>query len=218
MTPRVAEAGVDVIRGEVDAPLTRRLDDGGDEISRRQQPIPEIHVVDHEPAKLVDAATIHALMMGAISTRAVRLPEDADLLLSVYASTRPELCGPGWPDELVRMQFEAQSRHYGAFHPHAESTVVLVDGEPAGRLIVERAAAEIRIVDIALLPAFRGVGVGGRLVRALVAEADSTGRPLRCHVEMTNDARGFWEHLGLVARGLDGAHVEMERACATSRP
>ena len=67
-------------------------------------------------------------------------------------------------------------------------------------------------------PEDESAGIGSRLVRQLLAEADETGIPLRCHVERSNPARGFWDHLGLVAVRVDGAHVLMERKWATSRP
>jgi ribosomal protein S18 acetylase RimI-like enzyme len=115
------------------------------------------------------------------------------------------------------MQFEAQTRHYAAVFQAAEHSLITVGGESAGRLIVDRSDREIRIVDLALLPRFRRGGVGSGLVRGLFKEADVSGLPVRCHVEQSNDAMRFWERLGLVACGLDGAHVAMERVCATSR-
>jgi len=114
------------------------------------------------------------------------------------------------------MQLDAQTRHYRSVHPTAAHSVITVGGEPAGRLIVDRSDREIRIVELALLPPFRRAGVGSELVRPLLEEADAAGLPVRCHVEQSNDARRFWERLGLVAVGLDGAHMAMERACVTS--
>jgi len=47
-------------------------------------------------------------MHGDVSTRPGRLPDDGGFLLSVYASTRPDLTGLGWPgkqqDAFIRMQ------------------------------------------------------------------------------------------------------------------
>ncbi len=146
---------------------------------------------------------------------------DSDFLRSVYAAARmPELGGLGWPraqlDAFIRMQFDAQTRHYRSVFPHAGHSVIAVGGQRAGRLIVDRSQEEIRIVDIALLQQFRRAGVGSELVRRLCEEADANGLPVRCHVEQHNDARCFWEQLGLVASGLDGTHVAMERRCASS--
>jgi ribosomal protein S18 acetylase RimI-like enzyme len=159
-------------------------------------------------------------MPGEISIRPVHWPEDHDFDLSVYASTRlDELIVLGWTsdqlNEFVRMQYHAQTEHYRRYYPDAVYSIVAVAGEQAGRLIVARSERDILIVDIALLPKYRSGGIGGRIVRQLTVEADQTGIPVRCHVEVSNPARGFWEHLGFTATRVDGAHTLMERKCAT---
>lgn len=160
-------------------------------------------------------------MNGEVSIRPMRSPEDDEFDLSVYASTRlPELAVLGWTPEqidgFVRMQYQAQTRHYRQYYPDAHYCIVTVASEAAGRLIVARSDQYILVVDIALLPEYRSVGIGGILVRRLLAEAEEAGITLRCHVEQANPARGFWEHLGLVPARIDGAHILMEHGCATS--
>lgn len=154
-------------------------------------------------------------MRGDVSARPERLPEDGEFLLSLYASTRrPELTGLGWSaaqeDAFIGMQFDAQGRHYRGSFPDARYSVICVGGERAGRLIVNRSRDEIRIVEVALLPQFRGVGVGGGLVRSLIDEADAGRLPLRCRVLRGNDARRFWERAGFVAQDDGATHVAME--------
>jgi GNAT superfamily N-acetyltransferase len=161
-------------------------------------------------------------MAGSISTRAVRPAADADFVRSVYASTRSrELAVLGWPaaerDAFVNMQFDAQSRHYRNAFPDASYSIICVGGQPAGRLIVNRCADEIRIVDIALLPEFRRCGVGRELVERLLAEAHTADLPVRCQVLAGNDARRFWERLGFTSHPSEGVYVPMERSCRTSQ-
>ena len=156
-------------------------------------------------------------MHDDVSVRPERLPDDGDFLLSVYASARrPELTGLGWSEEqqdaFIRMQFDAQTRHYRESFPDATYSVICVDGEPAGRLIVNHSDDQILIVDIALLPEFRRIGVGGRLVRRLLEQADAGHLPVRCHVLHDSAARRFWEHAGFAAQGRDEVYVAMERA------
>jgi ribosomal protein S18 acetylase RimI-like enzyme len=144
-------------------------------------------------------------------TAALRPVTDADraFLLDVYASTREaELDLVDWDEatrrSFVEMQFEAQDRHYRAHYDNTTYDVVIVDGECAGRLYVGRWAEEIRIVDIALIPRFRGRGIGGGLLAALMAEADTAGKPLTIHVERENPALRLYRRLGFtVTRELD---------------
>lgn len=145
--------------------------------------------------------------------------DDAELLLRVYASTREEeLRRVSWPDEqkaeFLRMQFDAQARHYRAHYAGATYDVILVDGAPAGRLYLYRLPRELRIMDVALLPEFRRRGIGERILRDLFADADQHGQLVSIHVEHLNPARRLYERLGF--RAVDegdepAAYVLMER-------
>lgn len=137
-------------------------------------------------------------------------------MLRVYASTRePELEASGLPREqwgaFVEHQFAAQSRHYASYE-NTSIEVVLVDGEPAGRLIVARWPEELRVVDIALLPEHRGGGVGGALMRALIAEADERGVKASIHVERMNPAQRLYSRLGFrPISEIGGVYLLLER-------
>ena len=161
-------------------------------------------------------------MHGDVSTRPGRRPGDGGFLLPRYASTRPELTGLGWPakqqDAFTRMQFDAQTRHYRLSFPDAIYSVISAGGEPAGRLIVDHADDQILIIDIALLPEFRRTGIGNRLIRRLLDQADVDRLPVRCHVLHDSTARQFWEHAGFTAQGSDGVYVAMERAPQARAP
>ena len=141
---------------------------------------------------------------------------DRDFLACVYASTRErELVdvpfGPGERAAFLDQQFEAQTLHFERNYRDTSHDVVLVDGEPAGRLIVGRWPDEVRVVDIALLPEYRGRGVGERLMRPVLAEAEQRGVRATVHVERRNPAMRFYERLGFVPVGEEGAHLLMER-------
>jgi ribosomal protein S18 acetylase RimI-like enzyme len=140
---------------------------------------------------------------------------DEPFLMSVYGSTREEeLALVPWTAEqkqsFVEMQFEAQSAHYSEHYAGMTSNVVLIDGEPAGRLLVARWSGEIRIVDIALLPGFRGRGAGGRLLAELMDEAAGTGKRLSIHVERYNRALGLYRRLGFEPAGGTGVYLRLE--------
>jgi ribosomal protein S18 acetylase RimI-like enzyme len=144
------------------------------------------------------------------------LPEDGELLFRVYASTREDELRPvPWSDVekevFLRSQFEAQDRWWHENYADTSWEVIEMDGEAAGRLYVSRWPGEIRIVDIALLPAFRGRGVGTSLLRGLFEEANQSGRPVTIHVEMNNRARGLYERLGFRPVAERGVYLLMRR-------
>jgi ribosomal protein S18 acetylase RimI-like enzyme len=142
--------------------------------------------------------------------------DDLPFLSDVYASTRAEELAPtGWPEDVQRRflatQFEAQHAHYRRHYPEAEWLVIEVAGESAGRLYVEEWPDQIRLIDIALLPAFRGRGIGSALLADLVSAADARPKPLTIHVEKFNRARGLYARLGFVPIGEAGAYDLLER-------
>jgi GNAT superfamily N-acetyltransferase len=142
-------------------------------------------------------------------------PEDEEFLRDLYASTRQEeKTLLGWDEAewqaFVAMQFTAQQRSYGMHFPDADFRLVLLDERPIGRLAVDRREDEIRVVDIALLPDCRGAGIGGRLVRDLLAEAAAVGIPVRCHVKRHSRELRFWERLGFAVVGDGPVHIFME--------
>lgn len=139
---------------------------------------------------------------------------DREFLLSVYASTREEeLAQVSWEEgareAFLEHQFSAQDHHYRTNYPGATFDVIEVEGEPAGRLYVHRGPDEIRIMDIALAPPFRGRGIGTGLLRELMEEAGASGRSLSIHVELNNPARRLYERLGFVPAGEHGVYVLM---------
>lgn len=143
-------------------------------------------------------------------------PEDRDFLLDVYASTREaELAPVPWTPEqkaaFLKMQFEAQAADYSRNYMEADFSVIEVDGAPAGRLYVERQPGEIRLIDIALVPAFRGRGIGTGLLRDLLEEADAKGKGVSLHVEVFNPARRLYERLGFTAVSERTPYLLMER-------
>ena len=78
-------------------------------------------------------------------------PGDSEFLLRLYASTRAEeLAVTGWSDEqksfFVNQQFTAQTQHYALHYSAADCRIILVDGQPAGRLIILRTEKELRLV------------------------------------------------------------------------
>jgi len=141
---------------------------------------------------------------------------DQAFLGAVYADTRQEELAPvpwttGQKDAFLAAQFAAQSTHYAQHYVDATHNVVLVDGQPAGRLIILRTPREIRIVDIALLRAYRARGVGTRLLQPILDEADAGGLLVSIHVEHLNPAMRLYRRLGFVSAGDAGVHVLMER-------
>lgn len=143
-------------------------------------------------------------------------PDDREFLLHAYTTTRKEELAPvPWTDgertAFLEMQFDAQAAAYQGAYPDGEFLVVLLDGDPAGRLYLGRLPGELRLIDVTLLPEHRSNGIGTALIGAIVARADRDGVEVGLHVEPWNPARRLYERLGFERVELRGIYEYMRR-------
>lgn len=142
-------------------------------------------------------------------------PADEPFLHDLYVDRRaPELAPLGWgPEEqgaFLDMQFRAQQAGYAATFPGADHWVVSVDDHAVGRLLVDRRPDEHRIVDMVILGAYRGSGIGTALM-AEVMDGAGTGTPVRLSAAAHDDRLVRWyEGLGFTIVGHRGPNVLME--------
>lgn len=158
-----------------------------------------------------------------IITRRPVVAEDDAFLFALYASTRTaEMALVNWSVEeqqaFLRMQFDAQAVHYTAHYPQAQFDLILRNGVAAGRLTVDRTGESLHIVDIALLPKHRNAGIATRLITELQAEAASTQKPLRLHVESFNQAGQLYARLGFYKVSEAGIYWLLEWRAPDASP
>jgi GNAT superfamily N-acetyltransferase len=142
-------------------------------------------------------------------------PADETFLSQLYAGTRAdELADTGWPDAqqqaFLQSQFAARQASYRAAFPGAVTEIILSGQSPVGAWIVHRASGEIRLVDMALLPAHRRKGIGADLLRRLQSDATASALPIRLHVVKNNPARSLYLRLGFAPAGETPTHLKME--------
>jgi ribosomal protein S18 acetylase RimI-like enzyme len=144
-----------------------------------------------------------------------QLPEDETFLWEVYASTRQEeLDRTGWSPAQRKIfldsQFKAMRHGYASQFPHGEFSVIMLGEKQVGLMVVDRAENELRLVDIALLPEYRGRGIGSFYLKKLAAEAALAQKPLRLHVFKASRPWRLYERLGFVKIEEDGPYDHLE--------
>ena len=113
---------------------------------------------------------------------------------------------------LLQMQFRAQRMGYAHDFADAVDRIVVSDEnvpKPIGRLLVATRRDAIHLVDIALLSAARGRGIGSRLIRTLLEDSRQKSIPVRLHVRPGNPAFQLYSRLGFRLIG-GGMNLEME--------
>jgi GNAT superfamily N-acetyltransferase len=128
-------------------------------------------------------------------------PEDEAFLFQLYASTRAaEIAAWSWDaaqqELFLKLQFKAQQQSYRVQFPESIHQIISLQGQPVGRMIVNRTENEIRLVDIALLPPNRNSGIGTQLIQNLRAEAKVSGKPVRLQVLAGSPALALYLRLG----------------------
>ena len=141
--------------------------------------------------------------------------DDRAFLLGLYATTRADELAPlGWDqttsDEFLRAQFELQDHAYRHANPDATFSLVLIDGNPGGRLYVRRTPASIHVIDISLLPEHRGRCIGTALLRDLLEEGRRSGRPVTIDALRTARALSLYQRLGFVVTRADEVYLTLE--------
>jgi ribosomal protein S18 acetylase RimI-like enzyme len=150
---------------------------------------------------------------------------DESFLRELYAGVRAaELAATGWTDadklHFCNMQFDAQAHHYRTYFPSVKFQIVerisaAADGSPIavaiGRLYVAvlTESPETVLMDIALVPAVRGQGIGTRLVQQVLDQAQAVGHRVSLHVEADNPARRMYERFGFVKIDSTPSYDEM---------
>ena len=140
---------------------------------------------------------------------------DRTFLRSLYHSTRKvEMDMVDWPDqqkiEFLDMQFNAQHQHYQQYYPNATFEIIEYGAVPIGRLYLDRRDNEIRIVDIALLPQYCGLGIGSFFLKQIMAEAEQKMSVVRIHVENFNPALRLYKRLEFKHIDTNGVYHLME--------
>jgi ribosomal protein S18 acetylase RimI-like enzyme len=140
---------------------------------------------------------------------------DQAFLRQLFGAVRGRELGLAGMDQamlqpLLDMQFAAQRQSYLQAYPAARFEIIEADGIPAGRRVVAQVGGALHLVDIALMPAWCGKGIGSTQLRGLQQEAAGAGLALRLHVALNNRAGALYRRLGFKDIGVSGMHRAME--------
>jgi ribosomal protein S18 acetylase RimI-like enzyme len=148
-------------------------------------------------------------------TRRAETAGDAGFHFALFCGSRPpgeDLAGldAALAAQLLRHQFAGQDASLRAAFPQARRDIVEVGATPVGRIVVDEGADAWTLADVAILPAWRGQGIGKRLLTATMAEAQAAAAPVRLRVMKANaGAARLYARLGFMAVATSAVDVEM---------
>ena len=120
-------------------------------------------------------------------------------------------------DQIIAQQFRSQVAGYAAQFPDAISLIVTHDFTAVGRLLLHCTGERWHVIDVALLPADCGRGLGSELFDGLEASGRERGvAALTLTVLVSNvAAHRFYQRRGFAEiASTDGAHIAMKKDLA----
>jgi ribosomal protein S18 acetylase RimI-like enzyme len=111
---------------------------------------------------------------------------------------------------LVKVMYQGFNRHYNSLTPDSDDRLVLLNNEPIGRMILLQMREEIRLADLAILPQYRGRGIGSALISQLQTESMMSKRPVRLQVARFDRALRLYQRLGFYKINAAGPYLHLE--------
>lgn len=129
---------------------------------------------------------------------------DLPILCKIYGSTRTEELenGTDWSDEqkniFIEHQFSAQHEYYQKNYLGAKFYIIEKENTTVGRLYIDFFFEQkgVRIIDITLLPDWRGKNIGSSILKEILQKAAKADRNVTIHVESFNPAMELYKRLG----------------------
>lgn len=151
-----------------------------------------------------------------VELRELNEKSDIGLLFDIYASTREEITSyAGWnqkqKEDFLNNQFWLQHNAYMKNYDNPLYLIIKYQKKDAGRLYLNIKEDELRIIDIAILPQARGVGIGTALLTNLLAQAEKDTKKISIHVEKQNRALSLYERLGFTCVEEGSVYNLMEK-------
>ena len=110
-----------------------------------------------------------------------------DVFCTTWESEVAALPNQNLAQHVLRIQHIAQERRFAARYPHHQRYIVVVDGEPAGRLYVHETDSTMHVIDLTLMPRHRDQGIGSRIFQELFRHAEAAGQSITLRVERRNE-------------------------------
>ena len=140
---------------------------------------------------------------------------DEPFLLELYAQSRSEELVHSGMDALqrevfVQMQFQIRQAAYSTTHPTALDEIICSDsGTSLGRVLTDRTANEMCLVDIAIAARMQRQGIATQVIQELQQECLAHDWKMRLQVLKGSSAERLYRRLGFRQTGEDSLRRQM---------
>jgi ribosomal protein S18 acetylase RimI-like enzyme len=126
---------------------------------------------------------------------------DSEFFMELFSEIKgSELLLHSWPptirEQLLSMQYRGFMKSIQEEYPNHEDFLILFQSKMAGRLQIEKNDSFFRIINISLMPDFRGKGIGSYILKNILKEANLRQIPVELDVDVSNPAFFVYQNLG----------------------
>ncbi|WGS52047.1 GNAT family N-acetyltransferase [Paraburkholderia sp. D15] len=140
-----------------------------------------------------------------VTLRPATAADEAFLLDLRKATMTPHLNRVGEPADDDAHRARLQYRFDAA-------QIICIDGAPGGLLKAHRSDTEWVVVQVQIMPALQGRGLGERVLRSILRTAQADALPVTLKVLRGNPAKRLYDRLGFEIVGEDEKEFHMRRA------
>jgi SAM-dependent methyltransferase len=155
-----------------------------------------------------EVQTERSYLMARRSPITIRPATDAD---EPFLRALHHACYRAHVEEIWGWDEADQDQRFAASWSTTDRSVVELRAEPIGALQISRRADHIFVSDIEIHPQHQGGGIGTRLLRRVLAQADAEQVPVRLQVLRNNPARHLYERLGFAVEETTETRHVMQR-------
>ncbi|MFP3917579.1 GNAT family N-acetyltransferase [Lysinibacillus telephonicus] len=127
--------------------------------------------------------------------------EDESFMYKLFVSTRIQEftllhLSEKQIQSLLKMQYDAQKNSFHTRFPNATYEMIYLEGVRIGRMITDKKRHCIHLVDISLLPEYRGKGYGTEIIKTIQKVAIMERMDVTLYVLQGNPAQNLYERCG----------------------
>jgi GNAT superfamily N-acetyltransferase len=138
------------------------------------------------------------------------IPQDSRFVFEVMELTMRPYVEATWGPWDAEFQWKG---HLATFAAETHR-IILVDGSPAGVLLVADADLHLQLEKLFLLPQFHNQGLGSRVLQSVVVDAAAAAKPIRLRVLRVNvAAQRFYLRHGFSVTETTEERLFMQLAC-----
>ncbi|EKT4487944.1 MULTISPECIES: GNAT family N-acetyltransferase [Shewanella] len=143
---------------------------------------------------------------------------DTAFIQKVFNSCRSYFLHLGLPEEMAQVlllqQFQLQQAWFKNHYPNAITQILRLQEQAAGILTLNTGTEALHILDMALLPEYRGQGLGSELLNAIQSLAQLNQLAVSLMVARDNpQAKKLYLNKGFVTQDVTETHELMRWHC-----